>query len=84
MDIIDVPVRIRGIHAIVEKCPFCGERHRHGTMAGPPLKTGDSLGYRVPHCTKKAPHRCYRLIVDKIELQRPRERVQMNIQDAAS
>jgi hypothetical protein len=74
MDIPDVPVRIKGIHAIVEKCPFCGEPHRHGAMKGPPLRVGDSLGYRVPHCTKKPSHRCYRLIVDKIDRQRPRGR----------
>jgi len=71
MDIADVPVRVTGIHAIVEKCPFCEGRHSHGAMKGPPLTIGDSLGYRVPHCSKKSPHRCYRLIVDKIERQRP-------------
>lgn len=42
----------RGLSLVVERCPFCGERHWHGAT-GPNIGDGD--GPRYSHCIDVAP-----------------------------
>lgn len=72
--IIEVPVLIDGIQAIVEECPICKERHIYGAGSGKPLEIGDELGLQIPSCVHQSPRPQFRLRVKDLRKQRPKPR----------
>jgi len=47
MSDVTVYVRRRGdIDLVIDSCPYCGQRHSHGSGG----ESGPDFGHRVPHC----------------------------------
>jgi hypothetical protein len=48
--------RRSGVHLVIDRCPLCGQVHRHGARGG--------YGHRAAHCPPGAPgsRRGYRLV----------------------
>lgn len=53
-DVPKVPVRRRAGQYIVDRCPFCERRHKHGAAA---------LGYRTSHCDDPQRAATYELVL---------------------